>query len=96
MKRSLATGSVFGIRRAIRQTMKDLHSDSYSDHETPANAKTRGAEKQKKIRIVFENNVSARSVKIPIKHGHIPAKSPTPEFKSHNRPACISTVRATS
>lgn len=96
MNGSLATGFGFGIGRAIRRPMKNLYSDFYPDLEAPGNAKTRGAERPQKIRIVFENDVSARGVKIPIRNGHIPAKVSIPELRNHNQFDCLFTDRATS
>jgi hypothetical protein len=73
MKRSLATKSVIGIGFAKTQPMKELNSISSPDREAPGNAKTRGTERPKKIRIVFEDDVSARSVEVRFKNNFTPA-----------------------
>ena len=96
MKRSLATGFVFGIRRAIRQPMKNLHSDLHHEREVPGDAIMGAAERPKKIRIVFEDDLNARGAEILIKHSNASAKNFIPELRNHNQLDWLSTVRATS
>jgi len=75
--------------------MKNLYLVLHPDRAL-GNAKTRGTEWPQKIRIVFEDDVSAHGVEIPIRNGHVPAKISIPKLKYHNKPACLSTVRASS
>ena len=85
MKRSLATTSALGIGHARTQPMKNLHSDLHPEHDALGNATTRGAKRSQEIRIVFEDDVNARGVKIPIRTIHASAKISMPEFKNHNK-----------
>ncbi len=63
--------------------MKNLHSDLHPEREALGNATTSAAERSQKIRIVFEDDVSARGVKILIKDGHVPDMASMPEFKNY-------------
>jgi hypothetical protein len=96
MKRSLATGFVFGIGRAIRQPMKNLHSDLHHEREVIGDAIMRAAERLQKIRIVFEDDSNARGVEILIRHSNASAKISMPGLKNLNKLDCLSIVRATS
>ncbi len=70
--------------------MKNLHSDLHPEREALGNATTSAAERSQKIRIVFEDDVSACGVEILIKNSHAPAKISMPELKNHDKPACLS------
>jgi hypothetical protein len=96
MKRSLATGSVFGIGRAIRHPMKNLHSDLHHEREVLGDAIMQAAERPKRIGIVFEDDLNARGAEILIKHSNASAKISIPELRNHNKVDCLSAVRATS
>jgi hypothetical protein len=96
MKRSVATGSVFGIGRAIRQPMKNLHTDLHHEREVLGDAIMRAYERSQKIRIVFEDDLSARGAEILIKHRNASAEIYIPELRNRNKLYCLSTVRATS
>jgi hypothetical protein len=85
MKRSLATPAALGISHARTQPMKNLNSDLHPEHEALGNATTRAAKRSQEIRIVFEDDVNARGVKIPIRTIHASAKISMPEFKNHNK-----------
>jgi hypothetical protein len=93
MKRSRATGYVFGIGRAIRQPMKNLHSDLHHEREVRGDAIMRSAERPRKIRIVFEDNFNARGAEILIKHSNAAAQTSIPELINNNKLDCLSTVR---
>lgn len=83
MEKSLATTAAFGIGHARTQPMKNLYSDLQPEHEALGNAFTRAAERSKKIRIVFEDDVSTCGVKIVIKNSYVPAKIFMPELQNH-------------
>ena len=96
MKRSLATGFVFGIGHAISQPMKNLHSDLHHERAVPGDAIVQTAERPKKIHIVFEDDSNARGVEILIKHGNTSARTSLPELISHTEFDCLPTIRAAS
>jgi hypothetical protein len=96
MKRSLATGFVFGIGRAIRPPMKNLHSDLHHEREVPGDAIMGAAERPKKIRIVFEDDLNVGGAEVLIKHSNASAKRFVPEFRNHNQLDWFSIVRAAS
>jgi len=83
MKRGLATIAAFGTGHALTRPMKNLYSDWQLEREALGRAPARAAKRPQKIHIVFEDDDSARSVKIPIKDGHSTAKTFMPEFKSY-------------
>jgi len=95
MKRSLATGFVFGIGHAISQPMKNLHADLPHEREAPGDAIRRTAERPKKIHIVFEDDSNARGTEILIKHSNASARTSLPELSSHTEFDCLPTIRAT-
>jgi hypothetical protein len=96
MKRSLATGFVFGIGRAIGQPMKNLYSDLNHEREVLGDTIMQTAERPKKIRIVFEDDLNAHRAEILIKHSNASARISIPELRNDNKLDCLSTVRATS
>jgi len=96
MKRSLASGSVFGIGRAIRQPMKNLHSDLHHEREVLGDAIMRAGDRPREIHVVFEHDLNARGAEILIKLSNASAKRSMPESRKHNELDCLFTIRATS
>jgi len=96
MRKNLTTGSMFGIGRAIRQPMKNLHSELHHEREVLGDTTMRPYDRSRKIHIVFETDLNARGADILIKHSNTSAKISMPESRSHNKLDCLSTIKATS